>query len=554
MLIGTLGLLALSPDAAVAESDRAVRNYAAVVTVNSDGSLAVSEVMEYDETSAGQPEQPVERTIVTREHYDADEDRVYEVSDVRVAVEGKTADATVDSSDGKVHLGVELPAGSTEVQWQYTIQGAVAQTTDGIEVRWPVVQGFDREVAGVQIDWNAPDALWLSCLTGAPGSSRPCTTTQLTDGPGPSMTQLTVPTGDQVVGILGLAADAGVTPDAEFATRGSLAHSFTASGQELTVALLLLILGLFASFLLWWVRGRDVSGAAQEFESPIRTTDDGSWVFTPPSAIRPGQMGTLVDERADVVDVAATIVDLAVRNYLFIEEIDRGAFGRMDWMLRRRNASGDGLLKYEQTIFEAIFAHSEQVLLSALPEVLRDQMAHMQAQMYSDMVDQGWFAERPDAVRGRWTTAGWVLIGCGAVLTVVLALVSTFGLAGLAIVIGGVALAAAGQIAPARTAEGSQVLSQLPDLREWLAGAAIDQLPRNQREQVLSRLYPYALVLGEGDRWAQAIADIDEDPDPDEPLYWYGAPADWHLSDVAPSLHNLTANLSAALGSRRLLD
>jgi hypothetical protein len=189
-----------------------------------------------------------------------------------------------------------------------------------------------------------------------------------------------------------------------------------------------------------------------------------------------------------------------------------------------------------------------------MPEVLRDRLGRVQGQMYADMVDQGWFAERPDAVRGRWTTAGWAVVACGIVLTIVLALVSTFGLAGLAVVLGGVALAAAGQLAPPRTAQGSQLLSQLRELREWLATAPIDELPHDQREQVLSRLYPYALVFGHEDRWAQAIADIDEDLDPDQPLYWYGAPSDWHLSDVAPSLHNLTISLSAALGSRRLLD
>ena len=42
-------------------------------------------------------------------------------------------------------------------------------------------------------------------------------------------------------------------------------------------------------------------------------------------------------------------------------------------------------------------------------------------------------------------------------------------------------------------------------------------------------------------------------PDPDQPLYWYGAPADWHVSDAAPSLQHLLVTLNAAVGSRRLL-
>ena len=47
-------------------------------------------------------------------------------------------------------------------------------------------------------------------------------------------------------------------------------------------------------------------------------------------------MGLLVDERADTLDVTATIIDLAVRGYLSIEEVPKtGWFGRRDWRLTR---------------------------------------------------------------------------------------------------------------------------------------------------------------------------------------------------------------------------
>jgi hypothetical protein len=173
--------------------------------------------------------------------------------------------------------------------------------------------------------------------------------------------------------------------------------------------------------------------------------------------------------------------------------------------------------------------------------------------MYRDMVDQGWFGERPDSVRNRWTTAGWVLLAAGAVLTVVLALVSTFGLVGLAVLLAGVALAAAGQLAPARTSRGGRVLNELRGFREYLASADGSDVPEHQREELFSRFYPYALVFGLGERWATALAARDDDEDPDEPIYWYGAPADWHLSDAAPSLLHLSTGLNAALASRRLL-
>jgi hypothetical protein len=264
-------------------------------------------------------------------------------------------------------------------------------------------------------------------------------------------------------------------------------------------------------------------------------------------------MGTLVDERADLVDVTATIVDLAVRNYVFIEELPRSGYLRRDWLLHRRNEPGDELLTYEREVFEAMFADAREVRVSELDPQLRLRLPGIQALMYDDMVDQRWFGERPDSVRGRWSTAGWVLMAAGAVLAVVLALVSTFGLVGLAVLLSGAALAASGQLAPARTARGGRVLSELRDFRAYLETVDVSDIPAAQREELLSRFLPYALVFGLGERWAAALAALDDDEDPDEPLYWYGAPSDWHLSDAAPSLMELATTLSAALATRRLL-
>src|SRR5699024_3051468 len=42
---------------------------------------------------------------------------------------------------------------------------------------------------------------------------------------------------------------------------------------------------------------------------------------TPPDDVRPGEVGTLHDEVADSRDVSATLVDLAVRGYVRIEEV-----------------------------------------------------------------------------------------------------------------------------------------------------------------------------------------------------------------------------------------
>ena len=50
--------------------------------------------------------------------------------------------------------------------------------------------------------------------------------------------------------------------------------------------------------------------------------------FEPPNGLRPAEVGTLLDERADTKDVTATIVDLAGRGFLRIDQA-----GERDWSL-----------------------------------------------------------------------------------------------------------------------------------------------------------------------------------------------------------------------------
>ncbi len=566
-LIGTggvaalIGVVLMTSAVAAPTSQTVIRDDQATVRVNEDGTLHVVETVAYD--FGGVPTSRVERVITTREQYDATDDRVYAVSNVAIDADQPTARTTETSGDTTQTMGVEFAApqsGRVTVTFAYDVDGTVAETADGLEVRWPVVQGLGVPIERARVLWNAPSAIWLSCLAGPRGSSRPCTTSQLVDVPAPTMTQLGLDPGDEMVGILGLDAASGVAPSTDLRARWSVTRAFTASGAQLVMAVVVLLLGAAAAALLWWTRGRDTAHRGSVQVTPLVDAGDGTLMFAPPSGIRPGQMGTLVDERADVIDVSSTVIDLAVRNYLFVEELPASSTGPGDWLLRRRNDPGDELLPYERAVFAAIFdsddtsrGASDVVPLSALDTRLRPRLGAIQALLYDDMVRQGWFGERPDAVRSRWTTAGWVLVAAGVVLTGVLAWVSTFGLVGLAFVLSGVSLAAAGQVAPARTASGSRVLHELQDYRAFLADSTSTDIPMGQREELVSRIFPYALVFGLGERWAAALAAMDTDGTPDEPLHWYGGPHDWHLSDAAPQLLLVSTALTAAIGSRRLL-
>ncbi|HEY0616780.1 MAG TPA: DUF2207 domain-containing protein, partial [Kribbella sp.] len=525
--------VALGTVPANAADDR-ITAYSAEATLTRDGVLQVKETVEL---TAGSD--TFRRTLTNRVRSDADRDRIYDITDVSATVNGKPAEGFENAGvDNGRQLSLKVP-GQAKIVYSYTVDNVVADSTEGREVSWPVVQGFPTVVPKAAVTVNVPFATWVTCFAGRVGSGMPCTSSQLAESAALQIEQNGVPAGGRLTFLTGLSDQATVQPNAQFKTRWTLGHAFTVDGATLGLSGLLLGLGVLAAAALWFFRGRDAGKTTSAGpERPVLDAADGPQ-FAAPDGIRPGQLGTVVDETADVVDITATLLDLAVRNYLTIEELPRETqFGKLDWRLQRLNAGGPELLSYEKALLDAVFADGDNVLVSELGPALRPRLALVREQLYSDVVTQGWFASRPDAVRNRWTTAGLVLLGAGVVLTIVLAVATKFGLVGFAVMLAGVALTLAGQVAPARTARGAAVLGRIAGLQRYLTDQTSADLPQSHRLEFASRCLPYAAVLGLTEKWALEIAATDDDDDPDAGIGWYTGPENWHLTDIGESLSN----------------
>jgi hypothetical protein len=540
--------VALGTVPAHAADDR-ITAYSAEATLTRDGVLQVKETVEL---TAGSD--TFRRTLTNRVRSDADRDRIYDIKDVSATVNGKPAEGFENAGvDNGRQLSLKVP-GQAKIVYSYTVDNVVADSTEGREVSWPVVQGFPTVVPKAAVTVNVPFATWVTCFAGRVGSGMPCTSSQLAESAALQIEQNGVPAGGRLTFLTGLSDQATVQPNAQFKTRWTLGHAFTVDGATLGLGGLLLGLGVLAAAALWFFRGRDAGKTTSAGpERPVLDAADGPQ-FAAPDGIRPGQLGTVVDETADVVDITATLLDLAVRNYLTIEELPRETqFGKLDWQLQRLNAGGPELLSYEKALLDAVFADGDNVLVSELGPALRPRLALVREQLYSDVVTQGWFASRPDAVRNRWTTAGLVLLGAGVVLTIVLAVATKFGLVGFAVMLAGVALTLAGQVAPARTARGAAVLGRVAGLQRYLTDQTSADLPQSHRLEFASRCLPYAAVLGLTEKWALEIAATDDDDDPDAGIGWYSGPESWRLSDIGESLSNFVTAFGGTLTTARRL-
>ncbi|GAB2753851.1 DUF2207 domain-containing protein [Amycolatopsis magusensis] len=477
------------------------------VKVEPDGLLSVVETVTVPSGQEATRHAPL-RLLVGE-----DTERVFSVRDV-------TTDGAGAAEVAGDEFVIRAPEGKTTVQ--YTVDGAVAELRDQQEIRWRLAGGWDTELAEVTGSFAAPvpEASSIRCLAG--GSGRQCESAETADGGVIKIEQSGLEAGDPVDLAVGLPS-ATVPANARFADTATLANAFvltTTAVFGFTLAGLGIL--LWCGFL-FWSRRRDASVPDAPAEpAKILVHENDRVFFASPDGVLPGQVGTIVDGKADVVDVTATVVDLAVRNYLLIAPV-RDADGITDWRISRRNDPDESLHPYERAVFQAVLpSGADTSLLSELRTGRGIDLKPFDEAMYTDVVARGWFSRSPGPGRGFAGLAGVVLALLGFLLTVVLALSEGDALLGLALIVFGLAISAGAGLLPRRTARGRAVAGQIRGLIGYLQSVPADEIPDADRELVFSRSLPYAVVLGETERWLNTFADLDPEADGAAGLYWFG--------------------------------
>jgi uncharacterized protein (TIGR04222 family) len=280
---------------------------------------------------------------------------------------------------------------------------------------------------------------------------------------------------------------------------------------------------------------------------PIGEADASAPVeFAPPDDMRPGQMGTLIDEQANVLDVSATLVDLAVRGHLRIEELPKeGWFGKADWRLIRLDAPRDDLLTYERRLLDGVFRDGGEVLISELKNTFAERLEGVQESLYADSVERGWFSERPDKVRSRWVALGVLALVVAVGATVALAAFTHWGLLGIPLIVGAVLLVASSGRMPARTAKGTAMLRRVRGFRTVIETAETHMSRWAEKELVFTRFLPFAVVFGATEKWAKAFEVLGIQPD----TSWYVSPHPFAYASFAQSMDGFAVTTGGTIAS-----
>ncbi len=300
-----------------------------------------------------------------------------------------------------------------------------------------------------------------------------------------------------------------------------------------------ILLGTLAFMLaLWWRKGRDAGGRRGH---AVR--------YDPPEGLPPAVVGMLVRQRPEVVDITATIVDLAVRGYLRIfEEERRGIIRRRVFGFQRLKKEPSGLLPYEESLLRHLFESGERVTEEDLQDKFHAHLQPLREDIRKEAVSRGLFSRDPAKVRRTYLYIGHGLIGLSAALFLLLS--RWFDLGWLLVPVlapapAGLVVWAVGWAMPRRSRAGSRAYGEAMGFREYLAIAEKTEMEHMEPEDFESNL-PYALVLGVAEKWARRFEGLY-----DKPPGWYSA-ADPVRGPVAlaQSLESMHGSLSRTFSSR----
>ncbi|MCB9454808.1 MAG: DUF2207 domain-containing protein [Anaerolineaceae bacterium] len=272
------------------------------------------------------------------------------------------------------------------------------------------------------------------------------------------------------------------------------------------------ILGVYA---LWRTRGRDPQiGPVPEY------------LTEPPGDLPPAIVGTLLDEQADLRDVLSTIIDLAHRGYLVMEEEQSaGLFGigkNSTFTFKRTDKGLSGLRKFEQRMMQSLFPSNKmERSLESLKNKFYTVIPRLQDELYESLVDENLFTAKPSTTRAIWSGLGTlILVAAGVIgfavfstmeesIGAIICIPISLGLVGFVTMI-------SGQHMPAKTRKGAEDAAKWNAFRKYLQNlekySGVEEAAHN-----FDAFLPYAVAFGIDRAWIRKFSQMQNVPIPT----WY---------------------------------
>ena len=527
LIIATVAILAaFSSNSAFADEPEipwVIKSFDVRYVIAEDGTFRVEEDILVDFGSLDD-RHGIFRDIPVEVSFDADNNRLMAISDVRVDG-GIPFETSRDGANLRIKIGDPdvFVTGEQRYRISYTVHDGLNAFIDHDELFWNVTGNYWEvpiESASASVELPGAGVTAVLCFEGPLRSNAPCASSSTEStasftlnasslGPREGLTV--------VVGIESGLVDVG-PPILVDANRDEFEQAIDFLGPDavtIPIAVLIFVAALAVLSWLWWNVGRDrwfgdryyfTDDPPLKETKPLFSNETVVVEFEPPPAgksgrrLRPAEVGLLLNEKADTVDVSATIVDLAVRKYLRIEELEGG---KDEYELVRLETPDGDLLPYEQRLFDALFQDGDRAQLDDLKNEFYEDLAKVKTDLYAQGVDSDkFFAQDPEKVRGRYSLLGIVVAVAGGLLTWFLGAQYETGLIGVPIVFSGVVLMLTSGAMPRRTARGRQAYRRCLGFRTFITAGDQGRERFAEEAHIFEEYLPYAIVFGSAKKWA----------------------------------------------------
>jgi len=404
------------------------------------------------------------------------------------------------------------------------VEGALNGFSDHDELYWHAI-GTQWAVpiarATARVVTPAP-VTRATCFVGPSDSRQPCANGG-TDGATAFFSEADLAAGEGLTLVVGFPTGAVPRPLPILDERWSVGRAFSVTPVTAGLAA---ILGLAAVILLRRLRrlGTDIQ--------PKVPASGSTSISALPQDIRPGMAGLLLHEDVRPIDITATIVDLARRGYVHIEEVPRHRSKRTDWRIVAQKPPDEDLLPYERVLVDRLFVQADgkrtsSVTLSSLAEQFSEKYDRVCDALYDEAMRRRWFAGRPDEVRRFWLLTGGAVFILGVIMTVLAAWLTHLGLVPLPLVPFGLALAVGATRMPRRTAVGADLARRVAAYRTQLQDSAPLPLTASAGTGLLAASLPYVMVFGLTERSQHALSE--------SAVGWYHGQEPFRVDDFSRS-------------------
>lgn len=273
--------------------------------------------------------------------------------------------------------------------------------------------------------------------------------------------------------------------------------------------------------------------------------------YLPPANLDPAEVGTIIDESADNIDIISLLPYWATKGYITIERIEsQSLLGKADHELTKIYNLPGHAKAYEKIIFNRIFKSGSKVKISSLENTFSSYMSSAKTALKNHVFNMGIYYPISIKKQEQVGFASVGLIVAGVVLGFVFGSFILFATIALAGVVGLIFTA----YMLKKNELGVKFYEQIIGFKMFVKAADKDRIERLLKDDpnYFEKTLPYAMIFGYAKEWGKKFDGLLTEP----PTWYvsrgttfYGRGGTFMPSEFGSSFDNSVRNISSAFTS-----